>query len=101
MDGLGIDVDETAGVLKRLSETDNELANSLVAKMEALNEQAVTAGLFDEIGKGDKESSAIGKMEAVVKSLQESEGLDEPQAWELAMKRHPETYTQYLNEQGA
>lgn len=102
LDALGLDVEETAKRFKDLADVSPELADDLVAKMSAANEQARAGNLFTEVGKrGGNENGAESKMESVVKSIAAEKGVDEAEAWLIASDTHKALYTEYINEQGA
>lgn len=93
------DVDSTATELKELADTNPELADKLMKRFEALQEQAATSALFEEIGKTERfANSAEGQLEQVVKSIQESEKVSEEKAWDIALDRNPELYARYREE---
>lgn len=98
---LGLD-EGVAKSFKELSDTDSELADTVVKALEGLNEKAEVSALFEEIGKSEEfQGTGEGKLESVVKSIQNDEKVSEPEAWDLASQRHPDLYERYLTEKGA
>ena len=101
---LNFDAEKVGPALRRLSETDSELAKSIEEVLSSVNAQAESASIFAEIGKSAdfKSGNAYERMTTLAKSAVE-EGVAKSFAQALAdiATKNPDLYSQYLSEKGA
>ena len=101
---LNLNAEKIGPALRRLSETDSELAKSVEEILSSVNAQAESASIFAEIGKSAdfKSGNAYERMTALAKSAVD-EGVSKSMAQaisDVALK-NPDLYSQYLTEKGA
>ena len=101
---LNINAEKVGPALRRLSETDSELAKSVEEILSSVNAQAESASIFAEIGKSAdfKSGNAYERMTTLAKSAVE-EGVAKSFAQAMAdiATKNPDLYSQYLSEKGA
>ena len=101
---LNINAEKVGPALRRLSETDSELAKSIEEVLSSVNAQAESASIFAEIGKSAdiKQGNAYERMTAMAKSAVD-EGVAKSFAQAMAdiATKNPDLYSQYLSEKGA
>lgn len=103
---LAVDADTVGPTLRRLSETEPELAKSVEGLLDAVNAQAESADIFAEIGKSAPESTTTGdafsRIQAMAKSAVESGRAStmEQAVAEIATD-NPDLYVAMLTEKGA
>ena len=101
---LNFDAEKVGPALRRLSETDSELAKSIEEVLSSVNAQAESASIFAEIGKSAdfKSGNAYERMTTLAKSAVE-EGVAKSFAQAMAdvASKNPDLYSQYLSEKGA
>jgi hypothetical protein len=101
---LNLNADKVGPALRRLSETDSELAKSVEEILSSVNAQAESASIFAEIGKSAdfKSGNAYERMTTLAKSAVE-EGVAKSMAQAIAdvASKNPDLYSQYLSEKGA
>lgn len=103
---LSLDADQVGPLLRRLNDSDKELAKSVTALLDSINGQAESANIFAEIGKSattvEMSGDAVARLTSLAKSLVDSgkAATIEQGVVEVAMS-NPELYTQYLTEKGA
>jgi hypothetical protein len=101
---LNFDAEKVGPALRRLSETDSELAKSIEEVLSSVNAQAESASIFAEIGKSAdfKSGNAYERMTTLAKSAVE-EGVAKSMAQAIAdvASKNPDLYSQYLSEKGA
>ena len=101
---LNFDAEKVGPALRRLSETDSELAKSIEEVLSSVNAQAESASIFAEIGKSAdfKSGNAYERMTTMAKSAVE-EGVAKSFAQAMAdiATKNPDLYSQYLSEKGA
>ena len=101
---LNLNAEKVGPALRRLSETDSELAKSVEEILSSVNAQAESASIFAEIGKSAdfKSGNAYERMTTLAKSAVE-EGVAKSFAQALAdvASKNPDLYSQYLSEKGA
>jgi hypothetical protein len=101
---LNFDAEKVGPALRRLSETDSELAKSIEEVLSSVNAQAESASIFAEIGKSAdfKSGNAYERMTTLAKSAVE-EGVAKSFAQAMAdiATKNPDLYSQYLSEKGA
>ena len=101
---LNINAEKVGPALRRLSETDSELAKSIEEVLSSVNAQAESASIFAEIGKSAdfKSGNAYERMTTLAKSAVE-EGVAKSFAQAMAdvASKNPDLYSQYLSEKGA
>ena len=101
---LNLNADKVGPALRRLSETDSELAKSVEEILSSVNAQAESASIFAEIGKSAdfKSGNAYERMTTLAKSAVD-EGVAKSFAQALAdvATKNPDLYSQYLSEKGA
>ena len=101
---LNFDAEKVGPALRRLSETDSELAKSIEEVLSSVNAQAESASIFAEIGKSVdfKSGNAYERMTTMAKSAVE-EGVAKSFAQAMAdvASKNPDLYSQYLSEKGA
>jgi len=101
---LNFDAEKVGPALRRLSETDSELAKSIEEVLSSVNAQAESASIFAEIGKSVdfKSGNAYERMTTMAKSAVE-EGVAKSFAQAMAdvATKNPDLYSQYLSEKGA
>ena len=101
---LNINAEKVGPALRRLSETDSELAKSVEEILSSVNAQAESASIFAEIGKSAdfKSGNAYERMTTLAKSAVD-EGASKSMAQAIAdvALKNPDLYSQYLSEKGA
>jgi len=101
---LNLNAEKIGPALRRLSETDSELAKSVEEILSSVNAQAESASIFAEIGKSAdfKSGNAYERMTTLAKSAVE-EGVAKSFAQAMAdvASKNPDLYSQYLSEKGA
>ena len=101
---LNLNAEKVGPALRRLSETDSELAKSVEEILSSVNAQAESASIFAEIGKSAdfKSGNAYERMTTLAKSAVE-EGVAKSFAQAMAdvASKNPDLYSQYLSEKGA
>jgi len=101
---LNLNAEKVGPALRRLSETDSELAKSVEEILSSVNAQAESASIFAEIGKSAdfKSGNAYEKITSLAKSAVE-EGVTKSMAQAIAdvATKNPDLYSQYLSEKGA
>lgn len=101
---LNFDAEKVGPALRRLSETDSELAKSIEEVLSSVNAQAESASIFAEIGKSAdfKSGNAYERMTTLAKSAVD-EGASKSMAQAIAdvALQNPDLYSQYLTEKGA
>lgn len=101
---LNLNAEKVGPALRRLSETDSELAKSIEEVLSSVNAQAESASIFAEIGKSAdiKQGNAYERMTAMAKSAVD-EGVAKSFAQAMAdiATKNPDLYSQYLSEKGA
>lgn len=101
---LNLNAEKVGPALRRLSETDSELAKSVEEILSSVNAQAESASIFAEIGKSAdfKSGNAYERMTTLAKSAVD-EGVSKSMAQAIAdvALQNPDLYSQYLSEKGA
>ena len=101
---LNLNAEKIGPALRRLSETDSELAKSVEEILSSVNAQAESASIFAEIGKSAdfKSGNAYERMTTLAKSAVD-EGASKSMAQAIAdvALKNPDLYSQYLTEKGA
>ena len=101
---LNLNAELVGPALRRLSETDSDLAKSVEEILSSVNAQAESASIFAEIGKSAdfKSGNAYERMTTLAKSAVE-EGVAKSFAQAMAdvASKNPDLYSQYLSEKGA
>ena len=101
---LNLNAEKVGPALRRLSETDSELAKSVEEILSSVNAQAESASIFAEIGKSAdfKSGNAYERMTTMAKSAVD-EGVAKTMAQAIAdvASKNPDLYSQYLSEKGA
>jgi hypothetical protein len=101
---LNLNAEKVGPALRRLSETDSELAKSVEEILSSVNAQAESASIFAEIGKSAdfKSGNAYERMTTLAKSAVD-EGVAKSMAQAIAdvATKNPDLYSQYLSEKGA
>ena len=101
---LNFNAEKVGPALRRLSETDSELAKSVEEVLSSVNAQAESASIFAEIGKSAdfKSGNAYERMTTMAKSAVD-EGVAKSMAQAIAdvASKNPDLYSQYLSEKGA
>ena len=101
---LNLNAEKVGPALRRLSETDSELAKSVEEILSSVNAQAESASIFAEIGKSAdfKSGNAYERMTTLAKSAVD-EGVSKSMAQAIAdvALNNPDLYSQYLSEKGA
>lgn len=98
---LTVDPKEVGPALRRLTEMDAKLAESVEKALEAANAQAESAAIFDEIGRGAQptNSDAYGKVQSLAKAAFEAgEFATLEQAIAGTVTKNPELYAAYRAE---
>jgi vacuolar-type H+-ATPase subunit I/STV1 len=101
---LNINAEKVGPALRRLSETDSELAKSVEEILSSVNAQAESASIFAEIGKSAdfKSGNAYERMTTLAKSaVEEGVAKSFEQALADVATKNPDLYSQYLSEKGA
>lgn len=101
---LNFDAEKVGPALRRLSETDSELAKSIEEVLSSVNAQAESASIFAEIGKSAdfKSGNAYERMTTLAKSaVEEGVAKSFEQALADVATKNPDLYSQYLSEKGA
>lgn len=99
---LTIDSKEVGPALRRLSDIDANLAESIEKALGAANAQAESASIFDEIGRGVRpdDGSAYAKVESMAKSaVSAGEFSTMEQAVASIVTKNPDLYAAYRAEQ--
>lgn len=99
---LTIDAKEVGPALRRLSDIDANLAESVEKALGAANAQAESAAIFDEIGRGVRpdDGSAYAKVESMAKSaVTAGEFSTMEQAIASIVTKNPDLYAAYRAEQ--
>jgi hypothetical protein len=100
---LGLDAQMVGPALRRLADTDSDLAKSVEQALLAANAKVESADIFSEIGKGSLAAfgDAYGQAEAMAKSaVAEGRVPTFEQALSEVYASNPGLYDQYLAEQG-
>jgi hypothetical protein len=101
---LNLNAEKVGPALRRLSETDSELAKSVEEILSSVNAQAESASIFAEIGKSAdfKSGNAYERMTTLAKSaVDEGVAKSFAQAMADVASKNPDLYSQYLSEKGA
>ena len=101
---LNLNAEKIGPALRRLSETDSELAKSVEEILSSVNAQAESASIFAEIGKSAdfKSGNAYERMTTLAKSaVQDGVAKSFEQALSDVAMKNPDLYSQYLSEKGA
>ena len=101
---LNLNAEKVGPALRRLSETDSELAKSVEEILSSVNAQAESASIFAEIGKSAdfKSGNAYERMTTLAKSaVEEGVAKSFEQALADVATKNPDLYSQYLSEKGA
>ena len=101
---LSMDATKVGPALRRLAETDGDLAKAVESVLEAANAQAESAGIFAEIGKAARPDSgdAYGKITTLAKAKVEAgQAPTFEQAFTSVVGENPDLYTQHLSEKGS
>ena len=101
---LNLNAEKVGPALRRLSETDSELAKSVEEILSSVNAQAESASIFAEIGKSAdfKSGNAYERMTTLAKSaVEEGVAKSFAQAMSDVASKNPDLYSQYLSEKGA
>jgi len=101
---LNLNAEKVGPALRRLSETDSELAKSVEEILSSVNAQAESASIFAEIGKSAdfKSGNAYERMTTLAKSaVEEGASKSMAQAISDVALKNPDLYSQYLTEKGA
>ena len=101
---LNLNAEKVGPALRRLSETDSELAKSVEEILSSVNAQAESASIFAEIGKSAdfKSGNAYERMTTLAKSaVQDGVAKSFEQALSDVAMKNPDLYSQYLSEKGA
>ena len=101
---LNLNAEKIGPALRRLSETDSELAKSVEEILSSVNAQAESASIFAEIGKSAdfKSGNAYERMTTLAKSaVQDGVAKSFEQALSDVAMKDPDLYSQYLSEKGA
>lgn len=103
LNNLSLDVNEVAPLMKRVRDTDEDLAEEVMKTLRGLNEQIETSELFKEFGNDSPaEGSAEAKIEkAAQKILKDDPDISAAEAEALAVEQNPSLYSDYIREQGA
>lgn len=99
---LGLDAEMVGPALRRLAETDSDLAKSVEDVLTAANAKVESADIFSEIGKSARpSSSSYDQAEAMAKAaVAGGKSATFEQALAAVYTEQPELYNQYLAEQG-
>jgi len=99
---LGLDAEQVGPALRRLAETDSDLAKSVEDVLTAANAKVESADIFSEIGKSARPSgSSYEQAEAMAKAaVAGGKSATFEQALAAVYTEQPELYNQYLAEQG-
>lgn len=98
---LGLDAAEVGPALRRLADTDPDLAKSVEQVLVAANAKVESADIFTEIGKsaGVRSTNAMEKATSMAKSLVETGASDTfEQALTDVWTSNPDLYAAHLNE---
>lgn len=101
---LTLDAQEIGPMLRRLSETDADLAKAVETILEAANAQAESAGIFAEIGKAGRPDGgdAYGALESLAKAAVDAGAFPTfEQAFVKVAEQNPDLYIRHLSEKGA
>lgn len=99
---ITVDASDFGKALRRLTDIDASLAEQVEKAMEAVNAQAESASIFNEIGRGGRpeEGDAYGKVQALAKAAhQAGEFSTVEQAVAGIIHKNPDLYAAYRNEQ--
>jgi hypothetical protein len=100
LDGVIDNPEEFGAELRTLAESNPEMANSIVTKLQTANERLTKSDLFNELGRGGGAPTGVEeKIQTIAKSLVEADPgksrVDaEAEAWEL----NPDLYDEYVVE---
>lgn len=99
---LGIDPEQVGPALRRLSETDADLAKAIETALVSANAKVESADIFSEIGKSSFQSgSAYEQADVLAKAAVASgQSATIEQALSDVFVANPDLYNQYLNDQG-
>lgn len=99
---LGLDPEQVGPALRRLSESDSDLAKSVMDVLAAADAKAESADIFTEIGKSVRPSgTAYEKAEAMAKAaVVDGKSATFEQALTDVFASNGDLYLSYLNEQG-
>lgn len=99
---LGLDPEQVGPALRRLSETDSDLAKSVEDVLAAADAKVESADIFTEIGKSVRPSgTAYEKAEAMAKAaVADGKSATFEQALTDVFASNGDLYVSYLNEQG-
>lgn len=93
--------EDLAALLKRLDETDPELADEVHKLLVQADAQIESGDLFAEIGKAAPQSVVGSELDSIAKNLQAADpSLTEAQAIDRALTEHPDLYAAHLNDNG-
>jgi len=101
---LSLNAEEVGPMLRRLSDTDGELAKAIETVLESANAQAESAGIFAEIGKagrpdgGDAYEALASLAKAAVEAGTSSTF---EQSFVKVAEQNPDLYLRHLTEKGA
>lgn len=96
---LAVDHAELGTVLKRLHDTDADLAAKVETVLKAATAQAEAGDIFKAVGStGAKVTGAEERLEALAKAKAEGSDLTYEQAFAEALDENPELYAQYMEE---
>lgn len=100
---LSLDASTVGPALRRLAETDEELAKSVTSVLESVNAQAESANIFAELGASSATSGdAFTQMETLAKAaVADGKATTMEQAFVEIASSNPNLYAQYLAEKGA
>lgn len=99
---ITVDASEFGPALRRLTDIDSSLAEQVEKAMEAVNAQAESASIFNEIGRSGRpeEGNAYGKVQALAKAAhQAGEFSTVEQAVAGIIHKNPDLYAAYRSEQ--
>lgn len=101
---LTLDPQEIGPMLRRLAESDADLAKAVETILAAANAQAESAGIFAEIGKAGRPDGgdAYGALESLAKAAVDAGAYPTfEQAFVKVAEQNPELYIRHLSEKGA
>jgi hypothetical protein len=100
---LTLNADEVGPALRKLADTDADLAKAIETVLEAVNAQAESAGIFAEIGKAGRPegSDAYEALSSLAKSAAEANGTTFEAAFVAVAEQNPDLYIRHLSEKGA
>ena len=100
---LGIDPEQVGPALRRLSETDADLAKAIETALVSANAKVESADIFSEIGKSAPPSSGNAYQQADIMAkaaLAAGQSATIEQALSDVFVSNPDLYSQYLSDQG-